>query len=347
VRVHERGPIPREDGAGIFLWENGLLALEALGAHRLLEGRTYAASQWEDRDGEGRQLAVRPFPLPGGLRMVTLSRRDLHAALIERSLEAGVEIVNGSSVAAAQPDGALVTADGARWAADLAVAADGIHSAARSSLDVAATHHRFEEFLIFRFLVALARAPGSEGVWRNYVDYWDFERRRRVLYVPCNQTDLYVMLSAGSRDPAAALPLEVEPWRESFPALRDVLEAFPPGIRRDSYEAMTLPRWSLGRAAIVGDAAHAMPPTIGQGAGTAMMNALSLAVALDREEDVEAALAAWEQAERPATEQAQRTSVERVGTLFPARGQGHAEWASTALEAARRTPPRPSARPVG
>src|SRR5690242_20919535 len=44
-----------------------------------------------------------------------------------------------------------------------------------------------------------------------------------------------------------------------------------------------------------GDAAHALPPNIGQGAGCAMMNALSLAVFLDRGADVPAQLQAWEQ----------------------------------------------------
>ena len=59
---------------------------------------------------------------------------------------------------------------------------------------------------------------------------------------------------------------------------------------------------------MIGDAAHALPPNIGQGGGCAMMNALSLAVYLDRHKDVPAALAAWEQNERPVTEHAQRIS---------------------------------------
>jgi 2-polyprenyl-6-methoxyphenol hydroxylase-like FAD-dependent oxidoreductase len=61
--------------------------------------------------------------------------------------------------------------------------------------------------------------------------------------------------------------------------------------------------------AVIGDAAHALPPNIGQGAGCAMMNALSLAVHLDREADMATALRAWEHAERPLTEHTQRISV--------------------------------------
>ena len=57
---------------------------------------------------------------------------------------------------------------------------------------------------------------------------------------------------------------------------------------------------------MIGDAAHALPPNIGQGGGCAMMNALSLAVYLDRESDMPTALATWERDERPITEHTQR-----------------------------------------
>jgi 2-polyprenyl-6-methoxyphenol hydroxylase-like FAD-dependent oxidoreductase len=60
--------------------------------------------------------------------------------------------------------------------------------------------------------------------------------------------------------------------------------------------------------AVTGDAAHALPPNIGQGGGCAMMNGLSLAVFLDRFDDVPKALEAWEQNERPMTDHTQRMS---------------------------------------
>src|SRR5262249_12985209 len=79
--------------------------------------------------------------------------------------------------------------------------------------------------------------------------------------------------------------------------------------RYDRFELIKLSRWSAGRVAVIGDAAHALPPNIGQGGGCAMMNALSLAVHLDRHADVGAALAAWEPNERPRTEHTQRVSL--------------------------------------
>src|SRR5262249_1558012 len=78
--------------------------------------------------------------------------------------------------------------------------------------------------------------------------------------------------------------------------------------RYDRFDLIKLSRWSAGRVTIIGDAAHALPPNIGQGGGCAMMNALSLAVHLERNADVAAALATWERNERPITQHPQRIS---------------------------------------
>jgi 2-polyprenyl-6-methoxyphenol hydroxylase-like FAD-dependent oxidoreductase len=66
--------------------------------------------------------------------------------------------------------------------------------------------------------------------------------------------------------------------------------------------------WSEGRIAIVGDAAHAMSPQLGQGACVAMTNALALGQALDAHSDVPTALAAWERSERAFTDATQKYS---------------------------------------
>src|SRR4029077_4677743 len=79
--------------------------------------------------------------------------------------------------------------------------------------------------------------------------------------------------------------------------------------RYDRFEVVKLKRWSSGKVAVIGDAAHALPPNIGQGAGCAMMNALGIAIHLDRTGDVASALETWERDERSLTEHTQRISV--------------------------------------
>ena len=50
---------------------------------------------------------------------------------------------------------------------------------------------------------------------------------------------------------------------------------------------VTCRAWSRGRAAVVGDAAHAQPPNLGQGANLTFQNTLALADYLDRDRDIE------------------------------------------------------------
>jgi 2-polyprenyl-6-methoxyphenol hydroxylase-like FAD-dependent oxidoreductase len=117
---------------------------------------------------------------------------------------------------------------------------------------------------------------------------------------------------------AKATPIDLRLWSAAFPHLADLVGRIGDG-RYDRFELVKLKRWSSGHAAILGDAAHALPPNLGQGGGCAMMNALALAVHLEHAGDVPSGLAAWEAAERPLTEHTQRMSVFfGLATTWPA-----------------------------
>src|SRR5712691_8628201 len=112
-----------------------------------------------------------------------------------------------------------------------------------------------------------------------------------------------------SDEAAKEIPVNREAWKRWFPHLETLIGRIRAAGRYDPFEYIKLKRWSAGKVAVVGDAAHALPPNIGQGGGCAMMNALALAVHLDRHREVEDALAAWEATERPLTDHTQRVSV--------------------------------------
>lgn len=112
---------------------------------------------------------------------------------------------------------------------------------------------------------------------------------------------------------AARTPIDVAEWSRSFPHRAPVFERIAAHaefsrVRWSPFRIVKLTTWSMGRAALLGDAAHAMPPNLGQGGGRAMMNALSLAHFVADAPDVPAALAAWEHSGRPPTEDTQRLS---------------------------------------
>ena len=105
------------------------------------------------------------------------------------------------------------------------------------------------------------------------------------------------------------IPVNREAWKRWFPHLAPLIGRIRAAGRYDRFEYIKLKRWSAGKVAVIGDAAHAIPPNIGQGGGCAMMNALSLAVYLDRDHDTASALATWEGNERAITDHTQRISL--------------------------------------
>ena len=112
------------------------------------------------------------------------------------------------------------------------------------------------------------------------------------------------MLPADDRE-GTAVPVNHASWIRSFPFLEDVIRRVGNDGRWDLFEYVRLHRWSAGRVAIVGDAANAMSPNTGQGAGTAGMNALSLAVFASEAPTIDEGLARWEARERALTEHTQ------------------------------------------
>jgi 2-polyprenyl-6-methoxyphenol hydroxylase-like FAD-dependent oxidoreductase len=88
------------------------------------------------------------------------------------------------------------------------------------------------------------------------------------------------------------------------PVLEKLREAT--GATRYPYTYVRCSRWSKGRAALVGDAAHSMPPTLGQGAGCTLMNAYVLNEELSRANDVPSALSAWERRIRHVIDETQK-----------------------------------------
>jgi 2-polyprenyl-6-methoxyphenol hydroxylase-like FAD-dependent oxidoreductase len=82
-------------------------------------------------------------------------------------------------------------------------------------------------------------------------------------------------------------------------------------------------RWFSGRLVLLGDAAHAMPPNLGQGANSALVDGVVLAEELASAPSVKDALAAYDKRRRPLARRVQKTAemlqrlcgIERVTAL--------------------------------
>jgi 2-polyprenyl-6-methoxyphenol hydroxylase-like FAD-dependent oxidoreductase len=287
VRVHERHESIREIGAGIYIKNNSIEVLEHIGAFDSMrrEGTELERAQIRFADGSVRQQRA----LKGLSRVHVFPRQTVVEALRDSAAAAGAEIRTGSTVVRATPEGQLETTTGERLDADLVIAADGVHSAVRHSLGIRSCF-RLLPTIIDRFLVPsreFTREPMT-------VEHWSGNRRIGV--TPSGPGHTYVYMVAPERDDAAKrLPLDVADWSGRFPKLGGLLELLGRSeATQFNYGLVDCAHWSRGRVAILGDAAHGLPPTLGQGAGLTLINAYALAHFLREGADVQQALARWE-----------------------------------------------------
>jgi len=317
VRVHERRHVLHAEGYGIAIQDNMTRVFAALG---ILDEILAGGMEIDRRDSlNGKGDVV--LSLKTGLGRYRISRRHIVSLLAQRARQCGVEIITGSTVVGATPDGDIVLEGGETHHADLIVAADGINSVIREALALTERQIWQKEGGVRMVIPRLPEDIATdERDGTAMIEAWS--DKRRILYYPNSQSEIYVILTCMERDAAAReTPIDVGAWQRSFPTMGPLLER----VARDTdwdecrwvrFQTVRLTRWSEGRVAILGDAAHAMPPYLRQGAGHAMMNGLGLAVAVDEAPDLASALALWERRERPLTEHTQRWTRAYGATIF-------------------------------
>ena len=317
VRLHERREAVDSEGYGIAVQRNMAAIFETFGVLEEVLAGGARLDRRDSLDRHGRVLMSRPTERSP----YRVDRRHIVQVLAEEARHAGVDLCFGSTVTEAQPDGRLMTADGQAFSADLVVIANGVNSALRDESGLL-TKRRLERDGAVR--IAIPRLPDEiasaaiDGT--PMIEAW--ADNRRVLYCPVDSGRFYVLLGSLAEDTEArATPIDPSVWSKSFPTLRHFFnrvatEADWTQARWAQYQTVTLRRWSTQKIAILGDAAHAMPPYLAQGAGHAMMNGLGLAVALDAAPDLASGLARWEQRERPLTDHTQRWTRLYGNTLF-------------------------------
>jgi 2-polyprenyl-6-methoxyphenol hydroxylase-like FAD-dependent oxidoreductase len=96
VRVHEQDDDLRILGAGIYIWENGLRVLDALGVLDAVTRDAIPAWRHEKRDADGSLFAQ--SRLKPNFRLYVSTREALLTALYEALTAAGGEVVFGSRV---------------------------------------------------------------------------------------------------------------------------------------------------------------------------------------------------------------------------------------------------------
>jgi 2-heptyl-3-hydroxy-4(1H)-quinolone synthase len=300
--VLERAPQLNPVGAGIIMNPNAMGVLERNGLADQVRADSWPYLARETRDRTGRLLATRDYkPLyeSGKLAQGALVHRAHLLDVLFRSLPPGT-VQFGVSLKSIPAD------------VDLVIGADGIHSQVRRERfdDIKPTYMGYRSHRLIMENVT--------GV-RCFTEY--LGRGQRIGLVPIGEKRLYVWTTYNS--PRDAGP--VEDFRKFFdqftdPGLRRLFEALPPpaGIITTEIEELWMDDWvrvSAGASTVLlGDAAHAITPNIGQGAGMAMEDAAVLAEVLAAElasgGEIEHALGNYAKRRKPRVETVMRISRE-------------------------------------
>src|SRR5262249_4179137 len=186
---------------------------------------------------------------------------------------------------------AASAAGAAAHAADLVVGADGLRSPLRSRLFASLPGPRYSGDTSWRGVTAgPGPAPGGGG------GTWG--RGERVGLVPMADGRVY-WYATGNDAEGRTFPDEHAEVRRRFGGwhrpIAGVIDATSPAavLHHDICWLPPLPRFTAGRVALLGDAAHAMTPDLGQGACQAIEDAVVLAACAGRAQGLTAALASY------------------------------------------------------
>lgn len=295
VQVLERVREMREIGAAVVVWPNGTRALRALGVQ----------PPWREVEQlvlyrhDGRilmRVPVAEMPKRYGSGMMVVHRGQLQAALLaalaDRSIRLEAEVIGFTDEA----NGVAVTlAGGEVVEGDFLVGADGLRSAVRKVL-IGDGEPMYQGFTAWRGEIPAGKFKLDAGTGRNW---WG--RAGEFLAFPL--TDGRVYWAGTANVPASASPrprghkhdvlTRFQGWEHSVIEIISATdeEAI---IRTDIYDRDPIRTWSRGRVTLVGDAAHPMTPSQGQGACQALEDAVALAGSLARFEAPQRAFADYE-----------------------------------------------------
>lgn len=303
VTLVERSPVWYGVGHGITVQGNALKVFRSIGAlDRMLE-KAHPFNNLELRRADGELITRLDTPHTGGPDLpATMGalRSDLQSVLVAMIHELGIDVRLGTELESFENHADHVTATlsgGTRLDVDLIVAADGIRSHARGLLGIPDVP-KPSGLGIWRVVTAREPHMNVAAVFYGGPEY-------KAGYTPISDTQCYAyVLTAPTRpdnglSDAAEMKRLLEGYHGAFDSIREA-------ISEDDYLNFQPIEWLFaegpwhqGRVIAVGDAVHACPPLIAQGAAQGVEDALLLADYATREGDIDDLLTQFERRRKP------------------------------------------------
>jgi salicylate hydroxylase len=314
VRVFEQAAALTEVGAGVALQPNGVRMLRRLGfGDQLLRlGARWLDPQFLRADGSY-AASMWPIELAGEIEFYGMHRADL-LAMLAAPLPPGIVATGHKCVDFEQDDAGavLIFVNGERAAADVVIAADGIHSGLQRYV-VAPSAPVSSGSVAYRGVLPAESVSWPKGAMRNWLG-----AGRHFLVYPLRAGELincvgFVPTDEEMKESWSA-PGDPRAFAREFvnfdPRVGSIIAHITHTFRWGLYDREPLAAWTRGRLALLGDAAHPMLPHTGQGANQAIEDAVTLAAVLGDADTASAprALQAYESLRRERCARVQRSS---------------------------------------
>lgn len=292
VVLYDKLEAPRPVGSGLILQPVGMAVLDEIGAGPAMRALAAPIRRLFGQSGPHVVLDVRYEALardaPQGFGV---HRGALFQVLYETALRAGAEIDAGREVAGAE-DGRLIFVDGERSARfDLLIDALGMRSPLsrqpaqnlpygalwasldwRAPFDKAALEQRYQAARKMVGVMPIGRLP--KDTQDKAAFFWSLKHEHRAAW-RARELESW-------KDEVRAL------WPQTSPLLDQI--ASHDELVFAAYAHRTLRQPLSRHCAHVGDSWHCTSPQLGQGANMALLDALALAVALERQSNLDMAL---------------------------------------------------------
>jgi 2-polyprenyl-6-methoxyphenol hydroxylase-like FAD-dependent oxidoreductase len=308
VTVLERVDSPTAVGAGILLQPNGLAVLTALGLGQALARAGCRLHASALRSASGATIADLTPPDTGRPwdHLLALRRSHLHRILIDAvARRSDIAARFGAEVTAARADGTVEL----RWrdrvssiTADLVVGADGVGSAVRRSQSFGASVRDTGRRYV-RGLVDGADLDLEGEFWTPLGLFGGAPVSEMTTYFYADVTAPPVARAVAGRDLMALRTAWTDVLAAAAPVL-DLVRGFD-DLLFNHVTRVDCEQWTDGRSVLLGDAAHAMAPTLGQGANSAIVDAAALTGELSADRGVGEALARYTRRRRRAVRRVQ------------------------------------------
>ncbi len=318
--VYEQADELREIGAAVALSANGTRELRRLGLCEQVESVSVVPSalvirRWDSGEiiadhAIGRDGA---YEATFGAPYYGVHRVALLQALAERLADEGVNLGRRCVGVDERDSGAeLRFADGSSACADLVVGADGVHSVIRPHV-VGEVRGRFSGTVGYRGLVPVDAMPSLPDP--TPLQFWAGPRRHLLHYAIDGGRTVNFLAVVRTPEWTSDTWMEecevgdaVDAYEGWHPAVTEMVGATDVGARWALFDLAPLERWHTDRVVLMGDAAHAMVPHQGQGAGQTIEDAIVLADSLAGADDLATALRTYAARRRKRTARVQRWS---------------------------------------